>query len=59
MNNQNTISSTGSALMGAGLVMIQNNLNTGLLLIGVGTLLNILVAYLQKKGLEVNSQPQG
>ena len=53
MNNQNTISGTGSALMGAGLVVISTNINTGLILIGVGVVLNILVAYLQSKGLEV------
>lgn len=55
MNNQ-TIGGTGSALMGAGLVMIQNDLNTGLILIGVGVVLNILVAYLQKVGVAVQSQ---
>jgi len=52
MQNQ-TITMTGSALLTAGLVLIQNDLNTGLLLIGVGTVLTILVAWLQKKGLEV------
>jgi uncharacterized membrane protein len=55
MNNQNTISSTGSAMMGAGLVLIQNNLNTGLLLIGVGVVLTILVAVLNKYNIPVSS----
>ena len=55
MNNQNTISSTGSAMMGAGLVLIQNNLNTGLLLIGVGVILTILVAVLNKYNIPVSS----
>lgn len=55
MTNQNTIGSTGSALMGAGLVMLQNNLNTGLILIGVGTILTILVAYLQKAGVPIQA----
>jgi hypothetical protein len=59
MQNNQTISGTGSALMGAGLVMIQGNLNTGLILIGVGVILNILVAILQKKGLDVQSAPLG
>ena len=59
MSNQNTISGTGSALMGAGLVMIQGNLNTGLILIGVGVILNILVAFLQKKGLDVQASNLG
>jgi hypothetical protein len=58
MNNQ-TISGTGSALMGAGLVMVQNDLNTGLILIGVGVVLNVLVAYLNKKGLEVQASQLG
>ena len=52
MNNQ-TIQGTGSALMGAGLIVLSNDINTGLILIGVGVVLNILVAYLQSKGLEV------
>ena len=54
MNNQ-TISGTGSALMGAGLVMVQNDLNTGLILIGVGVALNILVAVLNKYNIPVSS----
>ena len=56
---QNTISGTGSALMGAGLVVLQSDLNTALILIGVGTCLTILVAFLQKKGLEVQANPLG
>lgn len=55
--NNNTITSTGSALMGAGLVMVQNNVQTGLILIGVGTVLTILVAWLQKAGLPVQADP--
>ena len=58
MNNQ-TIAGTGSALMGAGLVMVQNDLNTGLILIAVGVVLNVLVAYLNKKGLEVQASNLG
>ena len=59
MQNNQTISGTGSALLGAGLIMLQNNLNTGLILIGVGTILNILVAVLQKSGLNVQAPIQG
>ena len=55
MNQQTTITSTGSALMGAGLVLVQNDLTTGLSLIGVGTVLTILVSILQKQGLTVES----
>lgn len=54
MNNQ-TISGTGSALMGAGLVMVQNDLNTGLLLIAIGVTLNILVSVLNKYNIPVQS----
>ena len=52
---QTTITSTGASLMGAGLVLIANDVTTGLILIGVGTLLTILVAWLQKEGLSVQS----
>ncbi len=55
MNNQTTITSTASALMGAGLVMIQNNVVTGLILIGIGTVMSILVAVLNKNGIAVES----
>ena len=55
----NTISGTGSALMGAGLTLIQNNPTLGLELIGIGALLTILVAYLQKKGFDVKTEPLG
>jgi hypothetical protein len=58
MYNQ-TISGTGSALMGAGLTLIQNNLNTGLILIGVGVALNILVAILNKYNIPVSSNNLG
>ena len=59
MNNQMTITTTGSALMGAGLVMVQTDVVTALTLIGVGTVLTILVAYLQKKGLDVQTSNLG
>jgi hypothetical protein len=51
----NTITGTGSALMGAGIALVQTNPVLGLELIGVGVVLTILVAWLQKKGLEVQA----
>lgn len=59
MSNETTITSTGQALMFAGIALVQGNPILGLELIGVGVLLTILVAYLQKKGLDVKSNPQG
>jgi hypothetical protein len=58
-NNQNTVSGTGSSLMGAGLILISDDPQLGLVLIGVGVVLNILVAWLQKKGLEVRASNLG
>jgi hypothetical protein len=55
----NTIGSTGSALMGAGLVLIQNDLTTGLILIATGTVMTVLVAWLQEKGLDIKANPLG
>ena len=55
MTNNQTISGTGSALMGAGLTLIQGDLNTGLMLIGIGVALNILVAVLNKYNIPVTS----
>ena len=39
--------------MVAGIALVQQDPQLGLILIGVGVVLNVLVAYLQKKGLEV------
>ena len=55
VNNNLSVSTAGSMLMGAGLVMIQNNINTGLILIGVGTVMKIVVALLQKRGVPVEA----
>ena len=52
MNNQ-TIAGTGSILMGFGLAELSKDIIVGLTLIGVGVVLNILVAILQKKGYQV------
>lgn len=51
--NKLTIADTGSLLMGAGLTMLRDNVNLALLIIGFGALLNIVVAYLQSKGVPV------
>lgn len=56
MNNQQmTILATGSALNGAGISLIREDLTTSLILIGVGTLLTVLVALLNKYGIQVTS----
>jgi uncharacterized membrane protein len=54
-NNQMTILATGSALNGAGLSLVREDLVTGLILIGVGTLLTVLVAVLNKYNIPVSS----
>ena len=41
--------------MGAGLVKLTDDLNTGLILIGVGVVLTVLVAFLNKQGVAVQS----
>lgn len=55
MNNLLSIGDVGSALAGAGLTQIESNLNVGLILIGVGVLLKVLVAVLNKVGVPVSS----
>lgn len=56
MNNQTlSIGDMASALGGAGLTMINSSLNVALILIGTAVLLKVLVAYLNKNGLEVSS----
>lgn len=58
MQNQTSLSigDMASALGGAGLTQLTSNLNIALILIGTGVALKVLVAFLQKKGLEVSSQ---
>ena len=58
MVNQNTISGTGAMLMGAGIAKL-DNLYVALTLILIGVALQIVVAYLQKKGLDVQSSNLG
>ena len=59
MDKENlTIGDAGSLLMGAGLAKL-DDLIVGLSLIGAGVILKIVVALLQKKGIDVKSQPLG
>lgn len=54
INNQLSISTAGSLLMGAGLAKL-DDLYLSLTLIGIGTLLKILVAVLQKNNIPVEA----
>lgn len=56
--NNNTIAGTGSVLMGVGIAKL-DDVVIGLTLIGVGVILNILVAYLQQKGWNVQASNLG
>lgn len=55
MNNYLTLGDAGSLLLGAGLTKL-DDLYVGLTLIGVGALLKIVVAVLQKFGVPVSAQ---
>jgi len=61
MNTTNnlSVSDAGSMILGAGLTQITTDLKVALMLVGVGVLLKILVALLNKKGIEVSSHEQG
>ena len=60
MNQTNlSIGDMASALGGAGLTMIQNNLNVALILIGAGVALKVLVAVLNKYDIPVSAAPLG
>lgn len=54
-NSQLGISDTGSLLMGVGLAKIAESVSMGLILVTVGVILKILVAVLQKQGIEAQS----
>lgn len=58
MDNQKvwSITQTGSALIGAGLIKLED-VQIGLLLIGCGVLLQVLVAVLNKAGVPVSTPP--
>ena len=57
-NKTLTIGDAGALLMGAGLTKL-DDIVIALTLIGVGVGLKILVAYLQKVGIEVKAPPVG
>lgn len=61
MNPQNnlSVSDLASALGGAGLTMVNGNLNVALILIGAAVALKVLVAVLNRHGIEVSAQPLG
>ena len=54
-NNTLSVGEAGAMLMGAGLTQITANLNVALTLIGVGVALKVLIAVLNKQGIEVSS----
>ena len=49
----------GSLLLGAGLVMIGTDVKIGLLLVGVGSVLKVAVALLNKYGVAVQASNLG
>ena len=57
MNNTLTLNEAGSLLLGAGLVQIGAEFNVGLILVGVGALLKITIAVLDKYGVAVGVRP--
>jgi hypothetical protein len=59
MNNTLTLNEAGSLLLGAGLVQIGTDVQTGLIFVAVASVLKITVAILNKKGIEVGSSNQG
>ena len=60
MNQTNlSVGDMASALGGAGLTMIQSNLNVALILIGFAVFLKIVVAVLQKYEIPVSATPLG
>ena len=54
INNQLSISTAASLLMGAGLAKL-DNINLALILIGIGAVLKIVVAILQKNNIPVEA----
>lgn len=59
MQNNLSVSDAGSMLLGAGLTQLTTDLNTALMIIGVGVALKLLVAVLHKQGIEVSSHSIG
>jgi hypothetical protein len=59
-NNVIGIGDVASGLFAVGLTKLNDpSLNTALILIGAGVVLKILVAFLNKGGIQVSSQSQG
>jgi hypothetical protein len=56
MNNNLTIGDAASVLIGAGLAKL-DTLNLALILIGVGVVLKVAVAVLNKEGIQVEDKP--
>jgi len=54
-NNVLSVGDMASALGGAGLTQITTNLNVALILIGVGVLLKVLVAVLNRYNIPISS----
>lgn len=54
--NTFTVGGTADILIGAGIAKLDSNLNISLSLIGVGVALKILVAFLNRAGVEVRSR---
>lgn len=52
----NTLTSAGSALIGAGLAIVVNDLIKGFILLGAGVVLLVGVALLQKFGVPVSAR---
>jgi hypothetical protein len=55
MNTNLTLGESGSLLLGAGLVQIGTDIKIGLLLVGVGAVLKVVVALLNKYDIPVSS----
>lgn len=53
---QLTVGIAGAMLMGAGIQTVATDFNHGLILVGIGAFLQVLVAFLQKKGVPVSGQ---
>ena len=53
-----SITQTGSALIGAGLIKL-DDIYVGLTLVGIGVVLQVLVAVLNKYNIPVSTQPEG
>ncbi|MCK5020300.1 MAG: hypothetical protein KAS32_24890 [Candidatus Peribacteraceae bacterium] len=51
-----TLSEAGSLMLGAGLLKLTTDLNSGMLIVIVGAVIKITVAVLNKKGVVVGSR---